>query len=84
MFKIAALNFLEPDELPVEKQTDPGYFGKGIYFTQCGSSLAFGFPHFSLSQISFIRRSIREGQGVSIVLVGDYGPPVPRDRVAYR
>ena len=34
MFKIAEKNFLEPEELPVEKQTDPGYFGKGIYFTQ--------------------------------------------------
>lgn len=35
MLKIAEGNFLEPDELPPEKQTDPGYFGKGIYFTQC-------------------------------------------------
>ena len=38
--KIAENNFLEPHELEVElakigkKMTDPGYFGKGIYFTQ--------------------------------------------------
>lgn len=34
MFKIGESNFIEPAELPKEKQTDPGYFGKGIYFTQ--------------------------------------------------
>lgn len=34
MMKIAEYNFLEPEEILSEKQTDPGYFGKGIYFTQ--------------------------------------------------
>src|SRR5689334_3166055 len=33
-FQIAENNFLDPTELAVSKQTDPGYFGKGIYFTQ--------------------------------------------------
>jgi len=63
--KIAANNFLEPHELT--KQTDPGYFGKGIYFTQ--------FPSYGIQYVKNLSAPVLL---LSWILMGKVYPVIER------